>query len=60
VWGSDWPHTPHHSLHGNAETPLPYRPLSYATLVDDFLAALSDAKLAEQIMTDNPTRLYDF
>jgi predicted TIM-barrel fold metal-dependent hydrolase len=60
VWGSDWPHTPHQSLHGDAARPLPYRPLSYTALVDDFLAALGNAELAQAIMTDNPARLYGF
>ena len=60
MWGSDWPHTPLHSLQGGADTPVPYRPLSYTQLVDDFLAALGDAALAQAIMTDNPARLYGF
>jgi predicted TIM-barrel fold metal-dependent hydrolase len=60
VWGSDWPHTPLHALQHNAETPLPYRSLSYPTLVDDFLAALGDDTLAQAIMIDNPARLYEF
>jgi predicted TIM-barrel fold metal-dependent hydrolase len=60
LWGSDWPHTPLHALGGNAETPLPYRPLSYGVLVDDFLAALGDAGLARAILEDNAARLYGF
>jgi len=58
VWGSDWPHTPLHAQQGRADLQLPYRPLSYAALVDDFLAALGDAGAA--IMIDNPARLYGF
>jgi len=60
VWGSDWPHTPPHALQGNADLPLPYRTLSYPVLVDDFLAALGDARAAQAIMIDNPARLYGF
>jgi len=60
VWGSDWPHTPLPSLHKGAELELPYRSLSYAALVDDFLAALGDAGAAQAIMIDNPARLYAF
>lgn len=60
VWGSDWPHTPPHALQGNADLPLPYRTLSYAALVDDFLAALGDADAARAVMIENPARLYDF
>jgi hypothetical protein len=39
---------------------LPYRPLSYGRLVDDFLAAVGVPALAEQILRDNPARLYGF
>ena len=60
VWGSDWPHTPLHALQGDPAVGLPYRALSYETLVDDFLAAIGAAELAERIMTDNPGRLYGF
>jgi predicted TIM-barrel fold metal-dependent hydrolase len=60
VWGSDWPHTPLHSQQSGAETPVPYRPLSYTQLVDDFLLAVGDPALAQAIMTDNPARLYGF
>jgi predicted TIM-barrel fold metal-dependent hydrolase len=55
VWGSDWPHTPPHE-----NTEPAYRPIAYAALVNDFVAALGDAALAERIMRDNPARLYGF
>ena len=38
----------------------PYRPLSYATLVDDVLTALGHDAAAQAIMIDNPARLYGF
>jgi predicted TIM-barrel fold metal-dependent hydrolase len=60
VWGSDWPHTPPHDQYGGAAIPAPYRALPYATLVDDFLAALPSAALADQTMIANPARLYGF
>ena len=60
VWGSDWPHTPPHAQQGHADLQLPYRPLSYAALVDDFLAALGHDAAAQAIMIDNPARLYGF
>ena len=41
-------------------TVTPYRELSYEKLVDDFIAALPSANLAELVMRDNPTRLYEF
>jgi predicted TIM-barrel fold metal-dependent hydrolase len=60
VWGSDWPHSPLHAQQGRADLQRPYRPLSYATLVDDFLAALGHDAAAQAIMIDNPARLYGF
>jgi len=60
VWGSDWPHSPLHAQQGRADLQRPYRPLSYATLVDDFLTALGHDAAAQAIMIDNPARLYGF
>jgi predicted TIM-barrel fold metal-dependent hydrolase len=60
VWGSDWPHTPPHAQQTDGAAPLPYRPLSYERLVDDFAAAVGSPALAERILRDNPARLYGF
>ena len=60
VWGSDWPHPPSHEQQKGASLEAPYRALSYQTLVDEFLAALPAAELAERIMRDNAARLYGF
>jgi predicted TIM-barrel fold metal-dependent hydrolase len=60
VWGSDWPHTPTHDQCKGADVPAPYRAIDYGTMVDDFLAAVGSAELAERIMTDNPPELYGF
>jgi predicted TIM-barrel fold metal-dependent hydrolase len=60
VWGSDWPHSPLHAPQGRADLQRPYRPLTYATLVDKFLAALGHDAAAQAIMIDNPARLYGF
>jgi predicted TIM-barrel fold metal-dependent hydrolase len=60
VWGSDWPHSPPHAQQGHADLQLPYRPLSYTTLVDDFLTALGHDAAAQAITIDNPARLYGF
>jgi predicted TIM-barrel fold metal-dependent hydrolase len=60
VWGSDWPHSPPHAQRGRADLQRPYRPLTYATLVDKFLAALGHDAAAQAIMIDNPARLYGF
>jgi predicted TIM-barrel fold metal-dependent hydrolase len=58
VWGSDWPHPPPHDAHRGAWVETPYRALSYAALLSDFVAALPSAGLADQILLDNPARLY--
>jgi predicted TIM-barrel fold metal-dependent hydrolase len=60
VWGSDWPHSPLHAQQGRADLRQPYRPLSYSTLVDNFLTALGHDAAAQAIMIDNPARLYGF
>jgi predicted TIM-barrel fold metal-dependent hydrolase len=60
VWGSDWPHPPHADDHKGANLEAPYRALSYATLVDEFLAALPSQDFAERVMNVNPARLYGF
>ena len=60
VWGNDWPHPPPHEQQKGAALEAPYRPLSYETLVDDFLEALPSADLARRILRDNAERLYGF
>jgi predicted TIM-barrel fold metal-dependent hydrolase len=60
VWGSDWPHPPHHDDQNGASFEAPYRPLSYQTLVDEFLAGLPSQNFAARVMSDNPARLYGF
>jgi predicted TIM-barrel fold metal-dependent hydrolase len=60
VWGSDWPHTPPIEQQKDGAAPLPYRDLAYTSVVEDFLATLGSAELADRIMRDNPARLYGF
>ena len=60
VWGSDWPHPPAHEQQEGASLEAPYRALSYATLVDEFLTALPSADCAERILSENAARLYGF
>jgi len=60
VWGSDWPHTPPHESQGDGNAPLPYRPLRYEAVFDDFCAAVGSAELCERILSVNPARLYGF
>jgi predicted TIM-barrel fold metal-dependent hydrolase len=60
VWGSDWPHTPRHEDARGPTVPGIYRDISYEALLDDFIAALASAELAETILSSNPARLYGF
>lgn len=60
VWGSDWPHTPPHDQQMGSAVVAPYRNLRYETLVDDFVTVVGSAELAERILSDNSTRLYEF
>jgi predicted TIM-barrel fold metal-dependent hydrolase len=60
VWGSDWPHTPPHELCKGPDIPVPYRTIGYDRMVDDFIAAVGNAQLAERVMSDNAARLYEF
>jgi predicted TIM-barrel fold metal-dependent hydrolase len=60
VWGSDWPHTPPREAHKGPGILVPYRALSYESLVDDFLDAVGSVELADRIMQENPARLYGF
>jgi predicted TIM-barrel fold metal-dependent hydrolase len=55
VWGSDWPYTPPHESPAGA-----YRPIDYAVLVDDAVAALKAPGLADAILHVNPARLYGY
>jgi predicted TIM-barrel fold metal-dependent hydrolase len=60
VWGSDWPHTPPHEKQGDANAMLPYRPLAYETVFDEFCAVVGSAELCERILSVNPAKLYGF
>jgi predicted TIM-barrel fold metal-dependent hydrolase len=60
VWGSDWPHTPPHDQQMGGAVLAPYRNLRYETLVDDFVAAVGSAELAERVLSNSPARLYEF
>jgi predicted TIM-barrel fold metal-dependent hydrolase len=60
VWGSDWPHTPLERDQKGVDQPAPYRKISYARLLQDFVAALPDSATARRILIENPQRLYGF
>jgi len=60
VWGSDWPHTPPHTVQMGSDLHAPYRRLPYGTVLGEFIAAIGSTELAERILSDNPARLYEF
>lgn len=60
VWGSDWPHTPLERDQKGVNKPAPYRKISYARLLRDLIAALTDQATARRILIENPQRLYGF
>ncbi|WP_028054478.1 amidohydrolase family protein [Sinorhizobium medicae] len=60
VWGSDWPHPPPHDAHGGPNVTVPWRPLSYRRLFDDFARAVGDQDSLGRILWGNPAKLYGF
>jgi predicted TIM-barrel fold metal-dependent hydrolase len=60
VWGSDWPHTPPHTVQMGSDLHAPYRKLTYGAVLDSFIAAVGSKELTERILSDNPARLYEF
>jgi len=59
VWASDWPHTDR--VPGRAATDLhPYRRIDDADILSRFLGWCPDDAVRKLILTDNPSRLYDF
>lgn len=57
LWGSDWPHTNREAGKGPLEVSA-YRKID--GLVDSALAWMPDAAVRQQVMVDNPARLYGF
>lgn len=60
VWGSDWPHAPQRRDQTDARISVPYRPLDYRRVLEDFIHALPAAAVADRILRLNPARLYGF
>jgi predicted TIM-barrel fold metal-dependent hydrolase len=59
VWGSDWPHTPHHTSSGGAdEAETPYRDLDTGDLLAQVGTWFPDAAMQRRLLVDNPARLY--
>jgi len=61
VWGSDWPHTPKHSIHtGGSDVELPFQTVDTAGLLALVPRWLEDDALVHRVLVDNPARLYEF
>jgi predicted TIM-barrel fold metal-dependent hydrolase len=60
VWGSDWPYAPPRKDQTDKSVAIPYRNIDYPQALADFIEALPDPALAEQILVSNPARLYGF
>lgn len=61
VWGSDWPHSPHHAGVAEADpAELPYRDIDPADMLDTIRQWFDDPAEWRRILVDNPARLYDF
>lgn len=60
IWGSDWPHPPQHGAHRGPDVEIPYRSVSYAELVEQFVGAIDDARLLQALMWGNSAKLYGF
>jgi len=59
LWGSDWPHTnrePGKAAHDVSR----YREVAPATLAESIASWLPTASLRQQVLVDNPARLYGF
>lgn len=57
VWASDWPHTNREPGKGRHEISA-YRDIAADTLVSDVSAWLATPALRQQVLVDNPARLY--
>jgi predicted TIM-barrel fold metal-dependent hydrolase len=61
VWGSDWPHTPHHGLYNpNRAQESPFQDIDTAGLLALLPRWLQDDALVHRVLVDNPARLYGF
>ena len=61
VWGSDWPHTPKHTLReADPDEDLPYQEIDTHGLLDLVPRWLEDDRQVERVLVTNPRRLYGF
>jgi predicted TIM-barrel fold metal-dependent hydrolase len=61
LWGSDWPHTPPHGPGVTRERSIGFREVDAAADLSELLTWLgNDAELCEQILSQNPEKLFGF
>jgi predicted TIM-barrel fold metal-dependent hydrolase len=60
VWGSDWPHTPHHGAAVHPGVELPFQKIDTRGLLDLLPRWLDDDALVRRVLVDNPAALYGF
>ena len=60
VWGSDWPHTPPHTLQKSGNVESPFQNIDTPGLLDLLPRWLKDGALVHRVLVENPARLYDF
>lgn len=61
VWASDWPHTPPHGRATSDDaTLLPFRDIDTGRLLDPVAEWFADEGTLQQLLVENPQRLYGF
>lgn len=61
IWGSDWPHTPPHPAGAMADhVEMPYRDLDTAALLNTIRQWFDEPRRWQEILVENPARLYSF
>ncbi len=60
VWGSDWPHTPPHTIQKPLDQESPFQNIDTRGLLDLLPRWLEDDALIARVLVTNPAKLYDF
>jgi 2-pyrone-4,6-dicarboxylate lactonase len=60
VWGSDWPHTPPHTIQKPLDQESPFQNIDTRGLLNLLRRWLEDDALIARVLVSNPAKLYDF
>lgn len=61
VWGSDWPHAPHHNNMAQTDPePMPFQNIDPRDMLATIREWFQDPADWQKILVENPSRLYDF